>query len=91
MSRVKFRIRLKQVHDKTGLSGYAVAQKTALAENTVRKYVDNDEVISASVFGVVIELCNFYGVDWRDPKIIQPFIEGEENSDEGIQQEALSA
>lgn len=78
MSRIKFRIRLKHVHDKTGLSPYAVAKEVPASQNTVRKYVDEDEVISTYIPNAVVELCNFYGVDWRDPNIVEAFIEAPE-------------
>lgn len=91
MSRVKFIVRLKSVHDKTGLTAYAVARKVNASENTVRKYVDSDNVVSSSIFGVVIELCNFYGVDWRDPNIVETLIENDEDEDEAEIKEALTA
>ncbi|MEL6526428.1 MAG: hypothetical protein AAFQ07_12045 [Chloroflexota bacterium] len=75
MSRIKFKIRLKHVHDKTGLSPYAVAKEVAPSENTVRKYVDEDEVISTYIPNSIVELCNFYGVDWRDPTIVEAIME----------------
>ena len=82
MSRVKFIVRLKHVHDKTGLTPYAVAKKISAAENTVRKYIESDEVVGHTMYGAVIELCDFYGVDWHDPSIVEVVIE--EDSEEEI-------
>jgi len=68
---MKFIIRLKAIHDKTGLSPYAVAKQTGVVQNTVRKYVDVDFVESNQLPVAVIELCKFYGVDWRDSSIVE--------------------
>lgn len=68
---VKFRIRLKPVHEKSGMSPYKVWKKTGVAQTTVRKYVDADEVIQTYIPNVVVTLANFYGVDWRDPAIVE--------------------
>lgn len=67
---MKFRISLKEAHDKVGLSPYIVGRKLNLSTNTVRRYVEEDEVfvgkLEADVF---MKLVNFYGVDWRDPEV----------------------
>lgn len=75
----KFVIRLKPIHEKTGLSPYAVAKKINAVQNTVRKYVDSDEVVTDRLESVVLELCDFYGVDWRDPSIVEVVGELEES------------
>lgn len=87
MSRIKFKIRLKPIHDKAGLSAYAVARDSSVSENTVRKYTDKSEIISPYLPGVVLELCKFYGVDWKDPTIVEAFIE---SSEEGITKTLLA-
>lgn len=68
---VKFRIRLKQIHDRTGLSPYAVWKKTGISQTTIRKYVTTDEVVQAYLPDIVVALANFYGVDWRDPSVVE--------------------
>lgn len=71
-----FRIRLKPAHEQMGLTAYAVAKALGLSQTTVRKYVDNDEVLSSYVPSVVITLAKFYGVDWRDPAVVEVQEEG---------------
>jgi len=66
----KFSITLKPIHEKTGLSPYMVAKRLGVSQTTVRKYVDNDEVVQAFVPIVVVQLADFYGVNWRDPAIV---------------------
>jgi len=61
----KFRIRLHDLHAKSGLTAYAVAKQTGLIENTVRKYV-TEEVVSDVIHNNVITMASFYGVDWHD-------------------------
>ncbi len=68
---MKFRIKLKAAHDKTGLTFYAVAKQTGIASNTVQKYADVDVVISDYIPTTVIRLAQFYGVDWRDPSVLR--------------------
>jgi transcriptional regulator with XRE-family HTH domain len=65
-----FRINLKTAHEKTGLTYYAVAKKTGLAQNTVRKYAEN-EVVSPYLPTAVVVLAAFYGLDWRDPAVVE--------------------
>ena len=60
-----FRIRLHDLHEKSGLTAYAVAKETGLIQTTVRKYVTED-VISERIHNYVVTLAEFYGVDWRD-------------------------
>ncbi len=68
---VKFRIRLKHIHDLTGLSTYAVWKETGVAHGTVRKYALVEEIVQAHLPNTVIILANFYGVDWRDPSVVE--------------------
>lgn len=67
---MKFVIKLKPLHEHTGLSPYAVAKRINVAQNTVRKYVDTDEVVSDRLESAVLVMCRFYGADWRDPEVI---------------------
>lgn len=70
MPKTRFLIKLKQAHENKGLTPYAVAKQLGLNQNTVRKYAT--EEIEADVLPAhVIQLANFYGVDWRDPAIIE--------------------
>ena len=66
----RFLIKLAAIHQKSGLTPYAVARETGLNENTVRKYVTED-VFSERIYSHIVTLTDFYGVDWRDPNIIE--------------------
>lgn len=80
----RFRINLKDAHEKSGLTSYAVAKqlninspdKPIVTESTVRKYatriVETDVLLS-----YVILMAEFYGVDWHDPAIVQVIEEDE--------------
>jgi len=75
---MKFIINLKDAHEKTGLSGYAVAKQTSVTENTVRKYAD--QVVESNVMPIaVIILADFYGVDWRNEEIVKVITEALDN------------
>lgn len=69
-----FRIRLKEIHDKKGATVYRVAKDTGLSITTVRKYAEAQFVDSTYIPAVVASLCDYYGVNWRDPLVIE-FIE----------------
>jgi len=70
MSKTMFRISLRDAHQRSGLSAYAVTKRTGIAQNTVRKYILPESVTAERIEGLVIELTKLYGVDWRDPAII---------------------
>lgn len=74
-SKLRFRIRLKQAHEESGLSAYMVSKETGISAATVRKYTDVDEIIGETLPSPVITLAKFYGVDWRNPEIIQVITE----------------
>jgi len=67
----QFKINLKEAHEKTGFSPYAVAKQTGIAQNTVRKYVDKPDVLSVYIPTAVVILADFYHVDWRSPSIVE--------------------
>ena len=66
----KFKIHLHDLHRESGLTFYRVAKETGLNSNTVQKYVGNGDIITTRLESHVLELAKFYGVDWRDPAII---------------------
>ncbi len=66
----RFIIKLSQAHSKSGLSAYMVAKKLGLNEGTVRKYASKD-VEAEFLPNHVLQLVEFYGLDWRDPNVIQ--------------------
>jgi predicted transcriptional regulator len=76
-----FKIKLKPAHDAKGLTAYAVAKALRLSQATVRKYVDaKDGVTSSYVPAVVVRLAEFYGVDWRNPEIVEVIEESDDPS-----------
>lgn len=75
-----FKINLKDAHEKTGLTFYAVSKQTGLAHNTVQKYAES-VVTSTYIPATVVVLAEFYGVDWRAPAIVE-VIEGDASAPE---------
>lgn len=67
---LKFRIRLHDVHRNSGLTVYRVAKSTGLNSNTLHRYVSNGDIITRRLESHVLELAKFYGVDWRDPAVV---------------------
>lgn len=70
MKNLRFLIKLKEPHEKSGLSAYAVAKQLNLNASTVRKFVNND-VVAEFLPDHVLKIIQFYGLDWRDPKVIE--------------------
>jgi len=68
---MNYRIRLHQLHIKSGLSPWEVKKRTGIAVNTIKKYVVPAEVVQDELPVAVIRLIRFYGADWRDPAIIE--------------------
>jgi len=66
-----FRVRLRHLHEKSGLSVYKVAKLTGLSHNSVGKYVTADYVDSEYVTTAVTILAEFYGANWRDSDIVE--------------------
>ncbi len=66
----KFRINLQPAHAKSGKTAYAVAKELGLNQNTVRKYA-TEIVVTDWLPAHVIQLADFYGVDWRDPLVVE--------------------
>jgi hypothetical protein len=80
MSKPRFLVKLKKHHEKTGLSAYAVAKQLRLNAVTVQKYVSAD-VYMEFLPNHVLKLAEFYGLDWRDPDVIE-VVAGDDTSDE---------
>lgn len=66
----RFIIKLHQAHLKSGLTAYMVAKELGLNETTVRKYTKGN-VKAEFLPNHVLQLVKFYGLDWRDPEIIE--------------------
>jgi len=77
----KFIIKLKDTHEETGLTSYAVARDTGLNNATVRKYT-TENVLTERIYNYIKTLCDYYGVDWRDPNIIDWVSDEEADSPE---------
>ena len=72
MPSFKYVIRLKSIHEKTGLTPYAVAKQCGVTENTVRKYMQFDAVEVKQIRTSLAVLCDFYGVDFHDAVEVVP-------------------
>lgn len=77
MSRKLFLIKLKDAHDRSGKTIYQAAKESGLVYNTVRKYV-LDYVQADKLTPEALHLAEFYGVDWRDPSVIEIIEEGDD-------------
>lgn len=66
----KFLIKLHVVHEASGKTVYRVAKESGLVYNTVNKYTSGP--VEADILSPeVVRLANYYGVDWRDPAVIE--------------------
>ncbi|MEM6281603.1 MAG: helix-turn-helix transcriptional regulator [Chloroflexota bacterium] len=74
-SKRKWRVSLKSAHEKSGLTGYAVAKQTGLSESTVHRYINDDFVLMKNLAPAAKILADFYGVDWRDSDIVEVVLE----------------
>jgi hypothetical protein len=72
-----FKVKLQKVHEQADVSGFAVSKAIGASYNTVLKYISNEEVVVDYLHYTVLALCDFYGVDWRDPEIIEVVTESE--------------
>jgi len=70
MNKPRFRIKLKDAHEKSGLTSYAVAKRLGMNHGTVRKYLTED-VEAEALYPQVLKLLRFYGLNWRDPAVIE--------------------
>ncbi len=68
---MKFRVRLKAVHEQTGLTHYAVAKRANVAINTVVRYTSADEMVLDRVETSLVRLLAAYGLDWRDSSVVE--------------------
>jgi hypothetical protein len=75
---MNYRIRLHNLHLKSGLSISDVRKRTGVALNTIKKYVLPAEVVQDELPVAVIRLIQFYGADWRDPTLIE-IVENDES------------
>lgn len=64
---MKFRVRLKDLHEATGLTHYSVAKRAGVSINTVERYTKTDAVFFERLEPAVIKLMEFYGLDWQNP------------------------
>lgn len=68
---LKFRVSLKQVHEQTGLTHYAVAKRANVAINTVVRYTEKDVIELDRIESSLVRLLDAYGLDWRNPAVVE--------------------
>jgi len=51
---------------------YKIAQKSGASFNTVKKYAAGD-IKTPYLTGEVMQLCEYFGLDWRNPAIVEEF------------------
>lgn len=88
---MRFIVRLRETHIASGLSKYRVARDNNVSDNTVSKYVDEDFVSFGQLPTQVVKLCEYYGVDWRDPTIVEVIDDSSEDELSGQLKEAAIA
>ncbi|PSN80979.1 hypothetical protein C8B47_03630 [filamentous cyanobacterium CCP4] len=71
-----FIVRLRKAHLESGLSKYRVNKDTGIAPDTISNYVDNESVEVGTLNPALIKLCDYYGVSWRDPEVVEYIGEG---------------
>lgn len=49
---------------------YKIAQKSGVTFNTVKKYIAGD-VSTPYLTAEVMQLCEFFGLDWRNPSVVE--------------------
>lgn len=78
-----FRIKLKDRHLPLGLTSYAVAKTLGINQNTVRKYL-TEEITQSYLPADVIYIAKFFGLDWRDPSVVEVVEESDEENEEAL-------
>ncbi len=58
---------------------YKIAQKSGVNFNTVKKYIAGD-IKTPYLTGEVMQLCEYFGLDWRDPAVVEEFTSEEDES-----------
>lgn len=79
MNNPRFLVKLKEPHEKSGFSAYEVAKRLGLNASTVRKWVTNN-VEAEFLPDHVLKIVAFYGLDWRDPAVIEVIDTQEDDS-----------
>lgn len=78
----KFHIKLKKAHEDSGKTAYRVWKDTGISPTTIAKYIGSEYTEADFLPATVIDLANYYQVDWRDPKVIE-IVEVSEDDDTG--------
>lgn len=68
---LKFRIRLKSIHEQRGVTYYRVAKESGVSHNTVQKYAEVEYVDSDILPTAVVALARYYGVPWSSPPLVE--------------------
>lgn len=72
---MKFRVKLKAIHDKSGKTAYRVAKEAGVAVNTVTRYIRDEELILDQIETTLAKILEVYGLDWRDPSVVETIYE----------------
>lgn len=75
---MRFLVKLKKAHQEKGLSTVDIHKATGIAINSVARYVSKDSVEVGYLSPIVIKLAQFYGLDWRDPSVVEIIPEDED-------------
>lgn len=59
-------VKMKAVHEESGLSSYRVAKDLGIQIHTVLNYTKNDEVEVAHVSDAVAMMADYYGYKWHE-------------------------
>lgn len=86
----RYMINLTDAHKVSGLTAYKVHQQltqrfgsTFIDKRSVDKYT-SQIVITQRLPVFIVELCAFYGLDWRDPDVVQVIDMPEDQDEEKI-------
>jgi len=74
---MKFRVKLHDLHWKSGRTVYRVAKDLGISRATVHRYVDNPIVEVDRVELCVVQMASYFGVHWKD---VVEVIEQEEDT-----------
>ena len=61
-------------------------QGMSISTNTVAKYVEEDGVETEYLNANIAALINFYGLDWRNPEVVELFFKEEKAEDSPLGQ-----
>lgn len=66
----RFKVKLSKFHKESGKSVNQVHKDTGLNYNTIANWVKEDRE-AENIPNHLVQLIAYYGLDWRDPKVIE--------------------